>query len=203
MDVMKMKRVVSAIRRHIDAGEKEDAIALYADAFGVDRPAAEQAIEKMAAGEPVAISHSVAVNIEDVGRQVEQVLRAVPGGGMVGGFLKLAGVDLTKLARGVTIGADGNGVVTTRTSLQVSGGDGGHLLLPTGIDEPPSEGLEPAEAAPEPAVSSAPSRRVSVLERQRGRTVERPGGLGAGGLLLVVLALAAVAAVAAVLLLGL
>jgi hypothetical protein len=200
MDVMRMNRVVSAIRRHIDAGETEDAIALYADAFGVDRPAAEQAILKMAAGEPVAITQSVQVNVEDVGRQIEQVLRAVPGGGMVGGFLKLAGVDLTKLARGVTIDADGNGVVTTRTSLQVSSGDGGRLLIPTGIDELSGEATEPSEAAPERAVPSRQARRVSVLERQHGRTVERPRGLSAG-LVLVALALAAVAA-AALLLLG-
>jgi hypothetical protein len=203
MDVMKMNRVVSAIRRHIDAGETEDAIALYADAFCVDRAAAEQGIQKMAAGEPVAITQSVQVNMEDVGQHIEQVLRAVPGGGMVGGFLKLAGVDLTKLARGVTIDAAGNGVVTTRTSVQIGGGDGGHRPLPTGVDESPSEGLEPAEAAPEPAIPSRQARRVSVLERQHGRTVERPGGLGAGGLLLAVLVLAAAAAVAAGFLLGL
>ena len=202
MDVMKMQRVVGAIRRHIDAGETEDAIALYADAFGVDRAAAEQGVAKMAAGEPVAITQSVQVNIEDVGRQIEQVLRAVPGGGMLGGFLKLAGVDLTKLARGVTIGADGNGVVTARTSVQVGAGDGGRLLLPTGIDEPATEAPEPSEAAAERAVSSRQTRRVSVLERQHGRTVERTRGLGAGALLLLVLALAAVAAVGAVLLLG-
>jgi hypothetical protein len=202
MDVMKMQRVVGAIRRHIGAGEREDAIALYADAFGVDRAAAEQAIEKMAAGEPVAVTQSVQVNIEDVGRQIEQVLRAVPGGGMLGGFLKLAGIDPTKLARGIAIGADDNGVVTTRTSVQLGSGDGGRFLLPTGIDEPPAEAVEPSEAASEPAVPARPARRVSVLERQHGRTVERPRGLGAGGLVLVALALAAVAAVGAVLLLG-
>jgi hypothetical protein len=197
MDVMKMNRVVSAIRRHIDAGETEDAIALYADAFGVDRGAAAQAIGKMAAGEPVAVTQSVQVNIEDVGRHIEHVLRAVPGGGMLGGFLRLAGVDLTKLARGVTIDADGNGVVTARTSVQVGGGDGGRLQLPTGIDEPAGE----PSAASERAAPARHARRVSVLERQHRRTVERPGGLGARGLLLMTLALAAVAAVAAGLLL--
>ena len=195
-----MQRLVSAIRRHIDAGEKDDAIALYADAFGVDRAAAEQGVKQMVAGEPVAISQSVQLNIEDVGRHIDQVLRAVPGGGMLGGFLKLAGVDLTKLARGVTIDADGNGVVTARTSVQL--GDGGRLPLPTGIDEPPLEAVGPSEAAPERDVPSRHTRRVSVLERQHGRTVERSRGLGAGGLLLLVLALAAVAAAGVVLLLG-
>jgi hypothetical protein len=202
MDIMKMKRAVDGIRRHIDAGEKEEAIALYRDAFGVDRSAAEQGIEKMTAGEPVAITHSVQVDIDDVGRQIGQVLRTVPGGGVVGGLLKLAGVDLAKLAGGVTI--DGDGAVTTRTSVRVTGGGGG-FLLPTGIDEPEaSEPIEaePIDAAAERAAPSKHPRRVSVLERQHGRTVERPRGLGAGGLVLVTLALAAVAAVAAVLLLG-
>ena len=191
MDIVKLQQAIEGIRRHLAAGDKDAAIALYRETMGVDQKAAEHAVEWVANHKSVGVTQSVDGNREDVGRQIEQILQAVPGGGIAGTLLKFAGLDLSKIAGAVTIEGEG-----TRKTI--------HMTLPTmrlpGNDQreatPPTDA---SEGAPAHAPDDRP-RHVSVLDRPHGRTVERTRGLGIVGLAVLLLVLAAAAAVAVILL---
>jgi hypothetical protein len=191
MDIVKLQQAIDGIRHHLAAGDRDAAIALCRETMGVDQKAAEHAVEWVAAHKSAAVTQSGDVNIEDVGQQIRQILQAVPGGGMAGTVLKLAGLDLSKIAGTVTIEGEGS-----RKTV--------HMALPTmrlaGNDQ--RKATRPTEApAGQPA--RAPDDRpqhVGVLERQHGRTVERPRGLGLVGFSILLLVLAAVAAAAIILL---
>src|SRR5882724_12129094 len=103
MDIGKLQQAIEGIRRHLAAGDKEAAIAHFSESMGIDRKAAEQAIEQIASNQPVAVSQTVELNAEDVGRQIREILQAVPGGGVAGTILRFAGLDLSKIAGAVTI----------------------------------------------------------------------------------------------------
>jgi hypothetical protein len=128
---------------------------------------------------------------------------------VLGGVLRLAGVDLSKIRNAVEIVSEGKPFVTSRTTVRLTGGEGpplegtlGDRALeapeaiesgPTRLSEPASTRLsEPAEPA---ARHTVRLQRVSALERQQGRTVERPRGFGLGTLVLALLVGAVVAAV--------
>jgi hypothetical protein len=191
MDIGKLQQAIEGIRRHLAAGDREAAISLFSESMGVDRKAAEQAIEGMESDQPVAVSQTVELNAEDVGRQIRQILQAVPGGGLAGTILRFAGLDLSKVAGAVTIEGEGS-----RKTV--------HMTLPT-MRLPGSDKREAAEPIAAPAGPPAPApdqrpRHVSVLDRPHSRTVERTRGLGIRGLAVVLLALAVAAAVAVILL---
>jgi hypothetical protein len=188
MDIMKLKQAVDGIRERLAAGDKAAAIALYRDAFGADEKSATDAVEQIAAGKPVAVTHAVDV-MGEVGANVRQILQVVPGGGLAGMVLKFAGVDLTKLTGAETVEGGGKTMRMSLPTMTLSGTD--RSAAPASI-----------EAAPEPAATGGGDRprRVNVLERQYGRTVERPRGLGIVGVAVLLLTLA-VAAAAAILLL--
>jgi hypothetical protein len=190
MDITGMKRSVDEIRRHIDAGEKEEAIARCRETFGVDRPAAEQAVEKMMAGEPVAITPAVEITGEEVGRQIEQILQVVPGGGVAGKILRFAGLDLSKIAGTITVEGQGAGK-TLRMTLPT-------MRLPGASQGDASEPAAAPVGRPARTQSEAP-RHVSVLDRPRTQTVERTSGFGIVGVAVLLLVLAAAAAAALVL----
>jgi hypothetical protein len=191
MDIGKLQQAIEGIRRHLAAGDKEAAIALLSESMGVHRKAAEQAIEQMVSNQPAAVSQTVELNEEDVGRQIRQILQAVPGGAVAGTILRFAGLDLSKIAGAVTIEGEGSSKTV-------------HMTLPT-MRLPGSSQREAAEPVDAPAGQPARApdespRHVSVLDRPHDRTVERTRGLGIVGLAVLLLALAAAAAVAVILL---
>ncbi len=185
MDITKLQQALEEIRRHLAAGDRDAAIALYRATLGVDRQAAEQAIEQMVAGKPVAITPSVEIKADDVGRHAGQILAAVSGGGLAGTVLRFASIDFAKSA------GEGN----ARTM---------HMALPTmrlpGNDQ--SDATPPTDAAARPPAPAPDDRlgHVGVSDRRHGPTVQRSRGLGIFGLSVVLLVLAAAAAVAVILL---
>ena len=190
MDIVKLQQAIDGIRDRLAAGDTEAAIALCQETMGVDRKAAEHAVAWVAAHKSAGLTQSGDVSIEDVGQQIRQILQSVPGGRLAGTALRLAGLDLSKLA--VTIEGEGS-----RKTM--------HMALPTlsltGKDQ--GKSIQPTEA-PEGQAARAPDDRpqqhVSVLERRHDGTVERPRGLGSAGFAILLLVLAAVAAAAIILL---
>jgi len=191
MDIGKLQQAIEGIRRHLAAGDKEAAIAHFSESMGIDRKAAEQAIEQIASNQPVAVSQTVELNAEDVGRQIREILQAVPGGGVAGTILRFAGLDLSKIAGAVTIESEGSRktVHMTLPTMRLPGGD-------------KREAAEPVDApagAPAQAPDESP-RHVSVLDRPHAHTVERTRGLGIVGVAVLLAVLAAAATIAVILL---
>ena len=190
MDIGKLQQAIEGIRRHLAAGDKEAAIAHFSESMGIDRKAAERAIEQMVSNQPTADSQTAELSAEEVGRQIRQILQAVPGGAVAGTILRFAGLDLSKIAGAVTIESEGSRktVHMTLPTMRLPGGD-------------KREAAEPVDAPAGPPASAPDDRRhVSVLDRPHGRTVERTRGLGIRGLAVLLLALAVAAAVAVILL---
>jgi hypothetical protein len=191
MDIGKLQQAIEGIRRHLAAGDREAAIALFSESMGIDRKAAEQAVEHMASNQPAAGSQTVELNAEEVGRQIRQILQAVPGGGMAGTILRFAGLDLSKIAGAVTIEGEGSRktVHMTLPTMRLPGGDKREAVEP--VDAP---------AGPPARAPDERPRHVNVLDRPHDRTVERTRGLGIVGAAVLLLVLAAAAAVAVILL---
>jgi hypothetical protein len=191
MDIGKLQQAIEGIRRHLAAGDKEAAIAHFSESMGIDRKAAERAIEQMVSNQPTADSQTAELSAEEVGRQIRQILQAVPGGAVAGTILRFAGLDLSKIASAVTIESEGSRktVHMTLPTMRLPGGD-------------KREAAEPVDAPAGPPASAPDDRprHVSVLDRPHGRTVERTRGLGIRGLAVLLLALAVAAAVAVILL---
>ena len=190
MDIGKLQQAIEGIRCHLAAGDKEAAIAHFSESMGIDRKAAERAIEQMVSNQPTADSQTAELSAEEVGRQIRQILQAVPGGAVAGTILRFAGLDLSKIAGAVTIESEGSRktVHMTLPTMRLPGGDKREVAEP--VDAP----------AGTPASAPDDRRHVSVLDRPHGRTVERTRGLGIRGLAVLLLALAVAAAVAVILL---
>ena len=191
MDIGKLQQAIEGIRRHLAAGDKEAAIAHFSESMGVDRKAAEQAIEQMASNQSVAVSQTVELNAEDVGRQIREILQTVPGGGVAGTILRFAGLDLAKIAGAVAIESEGSRktIHMTLPTMRLPGGGQGEAAEP--VEAPAGPPAHAPEESP---------RHVSVLDSPHARTVERTRGLGIVGAAVLLLVLAAAAAVAVILL---
>jgi hypothetical protein len=203
MDFAKFRQAIEDVRRHLDAGDKEAAITLFGETMGIDRLAAAAAVEKIAAGEPVTVTESSVTGTNEVSRQIEMIMEAVPIGGLAGSLLKLAGVDLSKLdlsklKDAIEVDGEGKRVVTSRTTVRLSGGAGRHLLdQATHGDAAEAAQVIDSAAEGRPAPAPGPTatgrpRHVSVIDRPHGRTVERPGR---GGSIVLVIILAIIAGV--------
>ena len=200
MDFAKFKQAIEDARRHIDAGDKEAAIALFGERMGVDRTAAAAAVEHIAAGEAVTITESSVTGSGDAGRTVEQIMAAIRDRGLGGNLFKLMGSDLSKFENAFDLGGDGERVVTTRTTVRTSGIGGGRRIevATLGDNSGPATLIDAAPAADAPAPALGPAsgmspRHVNVIERQRGRTVERPRR---GGTVVVVIVMAVIVGIA-------
>jgi hypothetical protein len=191
MDIGKLQQAIEGIRHHLASGDKEAAIALFSESMGTDRKAAEQAVEQMASNQSVAVSQTVELNAEDVGRQIRQILQAVPGGGVAGTILRFAGLDLSKLAGAVTIEGEGSRktIHMTLPTMRLPGGGQGEAA--ESVDAPAGPPAREPDESP---------RHVSVLDRPHARTVERTRGLGVVGAAVLLLVLAAFATAAVILL---
>ena len=202
MDFAKFRQAIEDVRRHLDAGDKEAAITAFSQALGVDRAAATVAVEQIAAGEMVTVTESSVSGSGAAGGEIEKIMEAVAGGGLTGRLFKMGGLDLTKIKDALEAGGDGNSVVTSQTTVSVSGGKARRAVTITSHGhgaEPAASTEEAAVASPaEPKTADNPARHVSVVGRQHGRTVERPGG---GRTIVVVIALAVVAGIGIALLL--
>lgn len=191
MDLVKLQQAVDGIRHHLAAGDRDAAIAVCRETMGVDQKVAEHAVQWVAAHKSTAVTQSVEVNIEDLGRQIRQILQAVPGGGMAGTVLRLAGLDLSKIAGSATIEGEG-GRKTMQMSLPtmgLTGNDQGKAPPPT--EAPAGQPARAPDDRPQPA---------GIRERPHAPTVERPRGRGRVGIAILLLVLAAVAAAAVFLL---
>jgi hypothetical protein len=187
MDIVKLQQAIDGIRHHLAAGDRDAAVALCRETMGVDQRVAEHAVEWVAAHKSAAVTQSSEVNIEDLGRQIRQILQAVPGGGMAGTVLRFAGLDLSKIAGTATIEGEGGRKTMHMTlpTMRLTGNDQGQATPPT---EAPAG--QPARAPDDPP------QPVGVRERPHARTVERPRGLGRVGVAILLLVLAALAAAA-------
>jgi len=191
MDFAKFRQAIEDARRHLDKGDKEAAIALFSEALGVDRAAAATAVDQIAAGETVTVTQSSMAEMRDAAGQVEEIMATMPGGRLAEGLLKMAGLDLSQMKDAIESAGDSRRVTTSRTTVSISGGAGRHLLdlVKSGdtagaatLIEHASRGDQPA--SPPTAAVSEPLRHVSVVDRPRSRTVERPGHRG--GVILVI-----------------
>ena len=162
MDIGKLQRAIEGIRRHLAAGDREAAIAHFSETMGIDRKVAEQAIEQMASNQPAAVSQTVELNAEEVGRQIRQILQAVPGGAVAGTILRFAGLDLAKIASAVTIESEGS-----RKTV--------HMTLPT-MRLPGGDKREVAEPVDAPAGPPASRARRPPAACQRARPPSWPHG---------------------------
>ncbi|HTO81754.1 MAG TPA: hypothetical protein VMQ73_05945 [Methylomirabilota bacterium] len=202
MDFAKFRQAIEDVRRHLDAGEKESAITGFSEALGVDRTAATAAVEQIAAGEMVTVTESSMTGPGGAGGGIDKIMEAVAGGGLTARLFKMGGVDLTKIRDALEAGGDGNSVVTSQTTVSVSGGKGRRSITITshGHGAEPARSIEDAAIAPpaEPRSANDPVRHVSVVNRPHGRTVERPANRG---MIVVVIVLAVMAGVAIALLL--
>ena len=191
MDIVKLQQAVDGIRHHLAAGDRDAAITLCRETMGVDQKAAEHAVAWVDAHKSAAATQSADVNIEDLGQQIRQILQAVPGGGMAGTVLRLAGLDLSKIAGTITVESEGSRKTMHMAipTMRLTGNDQGQATPPTAA--PAGQPAGAADDRPPP---------VGVLERPHAPTVERPRGLGLVGIAILLLVLAAVVAAAVFLL---
>ena len=195
MDFANLEQAFDEMRRDVAAGDTEKAATRYREAFGADADQAQAAIAEIAAGKPLVFQQSHSIVIDRNGRRTE-----VTGDGPmpdVGEMMKSFGLDPGKL--GMTeITARENRFLSSRATLQASGGVGGSLLKlmnlrPVFNAAQPT--AQPKAEAPAPA-ASVPQRHVSTIERPRTHAVERSRGPGLGGVLAALLVAAATAAAA-------
>jgi len=202
MDFAKFRQAIEDVRRHLDAGDKEVAITGFSEAMGVDRAAATAAVDQIAAGEMVTVTESSLTGPGGAGGDIDKIMAAVAGGGLTARLFKLGGLDLTKIMDALEAGGDGKSVVTSQTTVSVSGGRGQRSVTITshghGTEPAPSTADEAVASPGEPKSADSPVRHVSVVNRTHGRTVERPGSRGT---IVVVIALAVVAGIGIALLL--
>ena len=183
MDLVKLQQAVDGIRHHLAAGDRDAAIALCRETMGVDQRVAEHAVAWVATHNSAAVTQSVEVNIEDLGRQIRQILQAVPGGGMAGTVLRLAGLDLSKIAGSAAVEGGRKTMQMTLPTMGLTGNDPGRATAPA--------------AAPAGQPARAPGDRpqpAGIREHPHAPTVERPRGRGRIGVVILLLVLAAVAA---------
>src|SRR5262249_40461613 len=124
MGFAKFRQAIEGVRRHLDAGGKEAAIGGFSEALGVDCAAATAAVEQIAAGEMVTVTESSVTGSGAAGGEIEKIMEAVAGGGLTGRLFKMGGLDLTRIKDALEAGGDGNSVVTSQTTVSVSGGKG-------------------------------------------------------------------------------
>jgi len=122
MDFAKFRQAIEDVRRHLDAGDKEVAITGFSEAMGVDRAAATAAVDQIAAGEMVTVTESSLTGPGGAGGDIDKIMAAVAGGGLTARLFKLGGLDLTKIMDALEAGGDGKSVVTSQTTVSVSGG---------------------------------------------------------------------------------